>query len=198
MATGDITVFGLVSGIHVIEDIGMSVPHGHTITIPGEKANKSKDLWRAIGQKSLCLIQSGPFAQRTVNVTPAGYSQVSADKALIDRQQLLEDENRQLREAVERQRQEARMAETLQQEKLDSILKLLQAGIPMSANHIPSGVPASAPGPSIPPSDDAPTFIPKMIRPENAETRIDAHKTESDSTLGGASDKLRELRRRKP
>ena len=68
MAAGDITVFGLVSGIHLIEDIRVGVAHGCTVTIPVEKAQKSKDLWRALGQKCICLIQSGPYANRSVNV----------------------------------------------------------------------------------------------------------------------------------
>ena len=124
-----------------------------------------------------------------------GPTQASADRSVQDRQQALEEENRQLRETLAKQRQDAQEAEGRQQAKLDSILDLLRSGalnapapqvqyIQMPLGQQPRVV------------DDAPTFIPTTIRPEHAETRIEAKKTESDSTLSGASDKLRELRRK--
>jgi hypothetical protein len=202
MSAGDVTVFGLVVGTHVLTDIGMDVPHGHTVTIPAAKAQKSKDLWRAISQKCIFLIQSGPYAHRNVDVTgtyvpPPPVHQFTADPAMSDRQQALEDENRQLKETLIRQRQEAEAAEKRQQGKLDSILELLRSGAATHTIVMSQGV-QGAPGQprATPIEDDAPTFIPAVIRPENAETRIEAKKAESDSTLSGASDKLRELRRK--
>ena len=194
----DVTVFGLVSGTHVIEDLGMSVPHGHTITIPADKAQKSKDLWRAIGQRNLFLIQSGPYLHRTVNVAagaiPPAPTHVPMDKSFLDRQRALEEENQQLRDALQRQRLEAQSAEQRQQAKLDTILDMLKTGIPTMGVQAAPGSSPQAPTRAV--ADDAPTFIPAVIRPEPVESRIEAKHAESDTTLSGASDKLRELRRK--
>jgi vacuolar-type H+-ATPase subunit H len=198
MAVSDVTVFGLVAGIHFITDLGVGVPHGHTVTIPADKANKSKDLWRAIGQKYICLIQSGPYVQRNVIIPPGSTEPVAAapDPSLAARQQALEEENKRLREALEKQRQDALAAEQRATVKLDTILELLRTQGPSTTTIVQvqgNGGPLVR---AAVPEDNTPTFIPATIRPENTESRIEAKKTESDSTLSGASDKLRELRRK--
>ena len=57
MNHGDVIVCG-VSEDKLIEDIGVMVPKGDVITVPGAQAYKSKDLWRLISQQVIFQLNS--------------------------------------------------------------------------------------------------------------------------------------------
>jgi hypothetical protein len=163
-------VVGIDTSPVVLEDIGMDVPHAQAVTIPADKATMSKDLWRAIGQRRLFQLHTGPIPTRPQ------VARVSPD---ADRVKQLEAENQQLHERV--RQLEAQVADS---SKLDQILAAIQQG----------GVTvAAAPGRLVPSAKEAlpgvvevdvPVFIPSVKSADVSETR-----------LGVQAEALRKMRR---
>lgn len=189
----DIHVFGLVAGTHLLEDIGMDVPHGKTVTIPAEKAGRSKDLWRAISQKLLFKVPgpNGAYLPQTHVAPPHAVKDdvlQSRVQFLEIRTKQLEDENAQLRAALQ--------AAFSQKESLDAILAAIEGVkrtpvVVMGGQSLPAAraVEELADG-------AAPQFIPEQIAPKDASTRIDLVKQESTAPeLSDAATRLRKLRR---
>ena len=171
--TGDTTVFGLVMGTYVIEDIQMDVPHGIAVTIPADKALRSKDLWRGISQRKIFRLGS-PSA--SFNVAPPSVEQMEA----------LRSENQLLRDFLTQQAVEYRQALASQEVKMERILTLLaqgsNRGLSQEAKH------TEAVG------GEAPMFIPSKIRPDDVELHMVAQEETSESNLADASEALRRLR----
>lgn len=178
--SADVTVLGLMVPTCLLGDIAMDVPHGQVVVIPADKALRSKDLWRCIGQKLLFRMQGGPGRP----YAPVGTG-VSPD-VLLSRTENLEEESRQLRSAL-----------AAQTEKLDAILSLLQSGTPWVAGPQASGAHVAKVSAAEVVASEAPTFIPSAIAPQNAETRIEPRESEGESvSVLGAAEKLRELRQK--
>ena len=190
---GDITVFGLTMGEHVLEDIGMNVPQGMVVTIPAEQALRSKDLWRSIAQKQIFRLHNGPMSSVVAPV------QTDAASALIE-------QNQQLQKALEDSRmqnsailaQNSAVLEQLRQQ--GEALKALTLSVgqgavsyrPAQIGQISSGLPPE----SSTVSGDAPTYIPATIRPDGAEVRIESAKEETrGADIQSKRDKLRQFRR---
>jgi hypothetical protein len=193
--SGDVKVFGLTPGTYVLSDIGMDVPQGVTVTIPGAKAYASKDLWRAISQKCVFHLSSGP------SVAPG--SPVKPNTEMEDlRGQLkaLTDENARLREALAAKVSEAPLpsivpaADSQVQAKLDDIMALLRAGGPLPAGYRP-GVDSPVGNGLV--SGETPTFIPSTIKPGDVDVvQISTTPEESNGAgIGGAASALRKLRK---
>lgn len=187
MNRGDIQVLGLEAVTCFLEDIGMDVPHGVTVTIPAAKAHTSKDLWRAISQKRLFHLQAGPGM--TFPTVPRASEPVGLE-AIREQTQSLVEENQRLRRALEAKDSEV-------QTKLDIILACLQAGVPL-ATALPGrtlpAVVAAAPTEVV--SGEVPTFIPSQIKPENVDARIITKAEESvGAGVASAASALRKMRR---
>lgn len=187
MSVGDVQVFGLMGGTCYLEDIGMDVPHGVTVTIPGAKAHVSKDLWRYISQKCLFHIQPGPGASMPMEARPPVAVPVAPEH------QALREENAHLRAVLAAN-------ELASQVKLDAILELLRAGgrlpalagpqEPLAARAASTGVVSGVV------SGEVPTFIPSTIKPEGVEVQLTTKPEESEGAgVNAASSTLRKLRR---
>lgn len=190
----DITVLGLVGGSHFIEDIQTEVPLGHQVTIPADKALRSKDLWRGISSRQLFQIRVLPNQPPTPpSVDPA------IEQDLRTKVQRLEVENQALRDQLTNQQMmmvtqqaESQKAMIAQQSRLDDIVRMLSTGIQVT--HVATGTTTANPGVV----DEIPAYIPSVITPEVAETRIETKMEEAqNSGLSGAAGKLRELRGKK-
>ncbi len=174
----DVRVMGLVMGTHVLEDIGMDVPFGAVVTIPADRASRSRDLHRAISSKQVrCL----PSAAHTNPMQPAATGPASDARI-----QMLEQECFRLRAELD-------TANTVHDAKLDAILAALRNGVPVMAGAPVRGIK--------PPTEqlevangDAPVFIPSDVRAEG-EARIDTKTSETaSSSVSDAADRLRRLR----
>lgn len=193
MSNGDVRVFGLTPGTHVLTDLGMDVPQGVTVVIPGAKAYASKDLWRAISQKCVFHLNSGP-----PGVQVKSNSELDTLRWQV---QALTDENTRLREALVAKAQEPQPTpqpstppvDLQAQTKLDDILALLRAGVMPGAG-------ASSQRSSEPPSGvvsgEVPTYIPSQIKPEGVDVQISTTPEESKGAgIGDAASALRNLRK---
>ena len=190
----DVRVIGLIWGTSVvIQDIGESVPHGVTVTIPAAKAAKSKDLWRLLSQKQLFRLNPGPFQEY-----PPGFPVPPLpDNTELDR---LREEKRQLEE------QNRLLKQTIDQQggKLDTILGFLE-----NARLAPSPVvvaPQTVSGaPQAPVARDngvvdagVPTYIPSQIKPQGVESHVEVQKeTAEGNSTARAGAALRKLRQKK-
>lgn len=188
MSQGDVRVFGLVAGTHVLEDIGMDVPHGREVVIPADKASRSKDLWRAIGQKCIFRLPDQPVPQHAAPVT------FIRDDVLQERNSFLEQRNKQLEEENRQLRESLRQA-MAQQDRLDTILQAIQTMPTPSTVYVNGGSAPAAPKDEIA-DGTAPQFIPAEIAPKDAETRIDTKREATDSSgVSAAADRLRKMRK---
>jgi hypothetical protein len=193
---GGITVAGLVTGTHVIEDIKIAVPHQIAVFIPADLAYRSKDLWRGISQRQLFQLTGG-----------SGLAVESNSRVLPPPSTDLEDtraENKKLRQQLEEaQRQNLSLQEALQamQGQLTSILRLLGR---IENGEVPLLRGVSGPGlellPSVPAQPrvvggEVPSFIPDDIHPDDVKTSIDAEVTVGSSVADQVK-ALRAARRR--
>lgn len=187
-------VLGLVHGTHVIEDIGMDVPYGVTVTIPAEKAARSKDLHRAISSRCVFPLPS----TATVTTPTINKAQEDALRRIVE----LEAETQRLQGDLQRLRQEndqqkaklevASQATGLNDGKLDAILAAIQSGAVLRG----SGGAAQAVRAEDLVDGEAPLFIPSEIKLKDVESRIEVRTDEASSTgISDASDALRKLRR---
>jgi hypothetical protein len=184
---GDVRVFGLVAGTHVLEDIGMDVPHGREVTIPAEKAARSKDLYRAVNQKRIFLLPAPPVSQHVAPVTHI------RDDVLQERNQFLEARNKQLEEENAQLREALRKAMS-QEERLDFIYKALQQGLPVLTTSAASAEVRTFPAMEIA-DGTVPQFIPAEIAPKDVQAHIAATRAEGDASgLSEAAARLKKMR----
>ncbi len=189
MTTGDVTVLGVTMGDHVLEDIQMSVPQGMIVTIPAELALRSKDLWRAVAQKSIMRIHAGPIGA-PIQVAP---QQTNHDVIV----ESLSAQNRQLQQTLDDQR--VMNAAILEQLRLQTeAFKVMAARVEatgvqvrvVAAQPTVAGVPAAL----LP--DDVPTYIPSSIKPVEADVRIETQQEEAQGAdIANKRNKLRQLRK---
>ena len=194
---GDITVLGMTMGQHILEDIGVSVPQGMLVTIPADVAMLSKDLWLAISQKQIFRIHAGT----TAFVMPS--KEAEPVRALVDQnqqlQQALTDQHARGSVAMDQLRIQGEQLK-LQGEQLKLQGELLKALLQNGAPRWTPGAPAQGPAPSSQatvqmPSEDAPTFIPMTIKPDDVVVRIEAKIEEAEgSDIANNRSKLRKLR----
>ncbi len=182
-----VTVVGLVPETVQLPDIGYDVPHGVVVHIPVEKANNSKDLWRALSQRRVFRLQAGPFSPAVGQPPNHEVEQLRARVAE------LEAEVQRLRAEQGKKTQEAQSG----QGKLDEILLLLRAGGSAPAY---AQAPAARPLAPVTPSGvvevETPAFIPSTFKSEASETRVSVEETASESGgVSGARSALRKLRR---
>lgn len=181
----DVTVMGLVMGTHLIADIGMDVPHGVSITIPGELAVRSRDLWLGISQKKLFRLGAGARPSGPGRPPPP---KVTEAEALLARNKLLEAEVETLKGALGEQGS-----------KLDAILAALAARPQVINTTVIQGGPQTPvrANPDVV-GGEAPTFIPSEIKPKNAEVRAEVKTAEAEGAgVSDAGAKLRQLRKKR-
>lgn len=204
MMIGDVTVVGMDVQTVVLGDIGMDVPSRAVVTVPADKATLSKDLWRAISQKRLFQLHSGPVSPNPVRprVSP---SLVTASTGNSDvwqeRCRVLERENAQLREKLAQlQRTTPVQKADVPADKLDEILTLLRSGVPVSGS--PMAPMVGRPSASVPAVVDVetPAFIPSEIRPKNIEGKVQEIQTATaeNQNIGSAASALRKFRKGSP
>lgn len=189
--SGGILVTKVSTGTLFIADIRTNVTHGESTYISADNYLNSTDLHRAINSKLVkTLVDSMP----QVPVKPA-------QQPVSSREELLLNENIELREALARS---LRQGDTLQAgmsglegklgallavvERIDAAPKVVQvlaaSGVPVVAKPVQEA------------SEAVPVFVPDDLIPENAEVRISfqTETSEGDTTSNTVS-KLRQLRR---
>jgi hypothetical protein len=181
--SGDVRVIGLVAGTHILEDIARDVPHGVTVTIPGELAVRSKDLWRAISQK--CIFQLPSASPPSPQL---GYDIGQLEGQISDlaaRLRALEAENKLLREKTE----------TQTARKLDEIISVLQSR-PQTVVITEKEVKTVKPEERV--DGTAPIFLPSKLHPDGAAVvRIDVPGENASSDVIDAANRLRKMRKEK-
>lgn len=183
----DVRVVSLSMTSVLIADIAMDVPSGVTLTIPAEKAAKSKDLWRLLGQKQLFRLNPGPFQDFPAPTPP---SNAEAER--------LREENRLLAEENRLQAEQNRLLRTMiesQGGKLDKLLGFLEQGGRIATTA--SGSPQAEARPTSDVVDEGvPTYIPSQIKPEGVESHVEVQsETSEGSGVSGAQEALRKLRK---
>lgn len=177
---GDIRVIGLVAGTHVLEDIGMDVPHGVTVVIPGDKAVRSKDLWRALSQRCIFQLPTASPSQYPVSYNRGN---VETNNSNLSAQvKALEAENKILRESLQQTSQSY-------EEKLNLILLAVQKN---SRGFEGQKAPVLLAGEEV--DGTAPLFIPSEIHPKDVDVRIDVQGEASQSNVSDTADRLRKIR----
>ena len=196
--SGEVIVAGLVTGTHLIEDIGVAVPHQIAVHIPADQALRSKDLWRGIQQGKLFKLDGG-----------SGFHVGSARTAEASRLANLESENHRLTLELAEARRELE-AERNRNHGLVDVLAGLQAqlqGVQAAVGRLgdasrdvhntqvgPGAPSVAAPNGAV--GGEAPTFLPDRIRPEAAVAQIrPATETTESSNVANAASKLREMRK---
>ena len=194
----DVRVLGLIGGVVNLQDIGVTVPCGVTVTIPEMQAHLSKDLWRAISQQCIKQLPSVAAPARAMSFgreVPTYTAPVTpALEQLQTRVQAVEQENQRLQTALVTKEQESQV-------KLDAILALLRAGSRVT----PPGATAAQPAEhhrqtsdvvSDVVSGDVPSFIPSTIKPEGVVVQITTASVESTGDgIGTAKSALRKFRK---
>ena len=195
---GDITVVGIVHGDHRIEDIGYVIPQGIAITIPGNLAYQSKDLWRGISQKCLFLLKSGSSIPvvgpvQTVKEHP-DYKALELE--ILRKEELISNLKSQIR-SLEKKIQEAVQAPSDPRlEEILGILKERPQTVVVQSIAVPAQAPVQAPMNDLI-SIEAPQFIPETIRPTVQDAQLETQKETSEgSGVAAASTELRKFRKR--
>jgi hypothetical protein len=189
-STGDVVVFGAVMGMHFIEDIGVNVPQGMVVTIEANQAMASKDLWKAISDKFIFRLHSGPL--------PTSMQIVPQPLHPVVQSSLLEDQNRILTQALEEQRSQNTAlvaAVERQREAIEALVTSFKEAKPQQVVYQTQAVLGAPRAEQQVIVEEAPVFVPSTIKPENTETRIDS-KTEASETsdVSSAASKLRALK----
>jgi hypothetical protein len=193
--SGDYVVTGLVTGTHIIEDIGVPVPHQIAVRIPVELALRSRDLQIGLQQKRLFLLKGGsglsvvtPTNGHMPAVPPTAPKSTPPSNAPSEETQRL----RQDLATARQENAELRAALKAQDEKLGAILeaigKLSQGTIAVE------GVQAAVEAVG----GEAPMFIPSDgLKSTDAETNIKvAEETVTGASVADAASKLRGLRKK--
>jgi hypothetical protein len=192
----DVRVIGLNMHTVLIEDIGIDVPHRVTVAVPGDKAARSKDLWRLIAQKQLFRLDPG-FRHVPPVVAPPPIPGVDSETArLREENRLLAERNDLLHAEQDRIRSVLAGRLENQDGKLDAILGML-ATVKATGGTVQAG---SAPAATAKVSDvvdiEVPTFIPSEIKPKNVEAHIEIQSEKSEgSGVADAGAALRRLRK---
>lgn len=206
--SGEVVVAGLVTGTHLIEDIGVTVPHQVAVRIPAEVALKSKDLWRGIQQNRLFRLNAGSGLNIAAEVhapPPSPPVLQQENQRLHFEVQRLQQENQRLQQenqrlvgelAAERQRNDSLQAALVG---LTSGLQGVQTAIgklETAPRVVMAGPGAVNVGGSDVVGGDVPTFVPDKILPENVEAQIRPDKATAErSNVASAASRLRELKR---
>ena len=188
MRGGDVRVMGLVNPFHKIEDVRINVAYRTTVIIPAEKAAVSKDLWRSISQRSLFQLPSA--APPPVSKAGQTTASVQDTEAIQSRLASLEDRNTKL--AAESQLLRTQLAESQekQQGTLEAILTQLKTNPQVRYTQAGNG----AVGATELADGAAPNFIPEVIKPGDAEARIESRQEEAVSDVSSVADKLKKMR----
>lgn len=197
--SADITVVGLVHESHIIEDIGIIVPKGEAVTIPGHLMIRSKDLYRSLSMHTIMKIHQPPTALQNSTVSKAEATRLQAEVArLLEQNSALTQRNKVVEADLDAAKVElAKM--NAESGKLDAILAAIKDR-PTVINQVIQ----SAKDPSLPKeemvSGDAPHFIPSQIRNASDSTgdeRVEVQETTSDtSSVSEAASKLSALRKK--
>jgi hypothetical protein len=181
------------TGSFLIEDIKICVTHGGTGTyICADDAVNSSDLYRAINSGVLMLLVD---SMPQVPVKPA-------QQPGFSKEELLQNENQELREALARSTQQGDSLQTSMSSLQDQLTTLLAAvgRIETAPKAVQTIVVAEGQARSIQaqePSERLPVFVPDDLIPKDAEVRINFHtETAEKDTTSDTVSKLRELRRR--
>jgi hypothetical protein len=176
--TGDVTVYGLTMGHCYIEDISVLVPHNTVVTIPAEQAYRSKDLWRAISQRRIFQLRTGPGQVSwpvSSSVPVAGQDGVLME-ALAEQKAM----NEALLAILTEQRAAIR--------DLTAAIGNLRSSQPVAVSTVTNS------GDTV--DGAAPTFIPSVVMPDVREQRIQGNSGQSDDTgVADARKRLRAIRR---
>lgn len=187
---GDVRVVGLVAGNHLLEDISRDVPYGAVVVIPADLALISKDLWRAINQKFLYQLPTIPTTQSLPMPDQEKQRLERYAKELESHVSRLESENRDLREQLKAWHAKSDVGAS---GKLDSILAMLQAGVPVQGGFVRGNDSSQKDVPLV--DGTAPTFLPSEIRSKDMEAHIDIQPASSSSGVSEAAERLRKLRK---
>lgn len=187
---GDYVVAGMVTGTHVIEDIGIPVPHQVAVRIPADLAHRSKDLWRGLQQNRLFLLKGG----FSISGAPEGVT-IETPEVPAPNNNLVEENRRLCQELDSAKKENDALRKTLQAQegKLEAILtaigRLGEGQVVIQATSVKAA--AEAVG------GEVPMFIPSDVKPKGAESSIQVIEStsEGDSVLDAAQ-KLKGLRRK--
>ena len=186
---GDYVVAGMVTGTHVIEDIGIPVPHQVAVRIPADLAHRSKDLWRGLQQNRLFLLKggfsvSGAPDHMSVEPPPAGIDLVEENRRLVQELDSAKKENAALRKTLQ-----------AQEGKLEAILTAIGQ---LNIGQVVIQAVGAKEAPSEVVGGEVPMFIPSDgLKPKGAETSIQVVESTSGGTsVTDAAQKLKELRRK--
>lgn len=186
---GDYVVAGMVTGTHVIEDIGIPVPHQVAVRIPADLAHRSKDLWRGLQQNRLFLLKGGfsiSGAPENVIIESPGAPNgdlVAENRRLCQELDSAKKENEALRKTLQ-----------AQEGKLEAILtaigRLGEGQVVVQATNIKAAVEAVG--------GEVPMYIPSEgLKPKGAETSIQVIESTSEgAAVLDAAQKLKGLRRK--
>jgi hypothetical protein len=187
---GDYVVAGMVTGTHVIEDIGIPVPHQVAVRIPADLAHRSKDLWRGLQQNRLFLLKGG----FSISGAPEGVV-IEAPEAPAPNNNLTEENRRLCQELDSAKKENDALRKTLQAQegKLEAILmaigRLGEGQVVVQAASVKAAVEAVG--------GEVPMFIPSDVKPKGAESSIQVIEGTSEGTaVLDAAQKLKELRRK--
>ena len=193
----DVKVMNVKTGTVMIEDISVDVPQGVVVSIPADKALRSKDLWRKISQRLLFRFHGGSIhsgmPMPATPVVPTPVPEAPAVPVQPSTVHALEEQNRMLRETLE-QREEIFVAALLAQqgrhEEILSAVRGIAAGGPLSSG---SGARTSTVDEGIP--GDAPIFIPSTIKSKDLEAHVNVQQDEGGADgVSAATLALRRLR----
>jgi FtsZ-binding cell division protein ZapB len=194
--SADITVMGLVEGIHILEDIQIGVPKGVVVTIPADLAYRSRDLWRALSQRVIFQVAGSPSPNRPVVPYQQEIDELKKKNLALQGQiEVLRGEVQTLRVDNESLRNE-NTGHREQRGKLDEILSLVKGGLIGTLVATNSGQSTKAVSSVI--DAGVPLFIPDSIRPKDVQT--DNMTVEKDSSAASsvtdASSKLKSFKRK--
>lgn len=202
----DIVVANVRTGICMIEDIGVDVPHGVIVTIPADKALHSKDLWRYISQGILFRFHPGAIHKGVAPEAPSAPAPLpdlptqtpyKSPEVLV---QALYDHGELLRQALD-SRDVAVHAVLLAQHHTLTEMRQSLLDVQALLKDRPGQVIIRASGEQVAASTavsgEVPMFIPSTIKPTDID---DAHvNIETDSQEGsgvaGAASALRKIRK---
>lgn len=207
MNNGDVTVCG-VSEDKLVEDIGVLVPKGDVVTIPGPLAHRSKDLWRLLSQGLIFQLNANSLLRlKRADSTPA--PPVELEKLELETQSLrseltkVQTDNTGLRAEVKSLKleilrlKEEGSSQALSQAKLDEVLNLVR-----SRSIAPSEVRTNGTKPLSVGVEDVdesvPIFIPSKIKSDSDVTgKVSLKEGATDaSSLSDASKALKGIRRK--
>jgi hypothetical protein len=172
------------------------------VVIPADLALISKDLWRSLSQKFLYQLPTIPTTQQAAPMQDQEKQRLEQyARELEGHVSRLESENRDLKEQLKAVEGQVARLEALQGiksdptlgTKLDSILAMLQSGVPVQGGAVIRGNDSSQRGSEI--DGSAPTFLPSEIRQKDLEARIDIQPESSSSNVSEAAERLRKLRK---